>query len=372
MLALLLLALVLLALILLARLLLALITLALVLLALVLLALVLLALLPKRFPSARAPLFTCVCGPSNPSLPPGDGQMEHPAKPFFEKMIAKERALNFPSNSRSPSPSSPHNTVSAPISFVSSHMGSDRSQSPTGLLQTGGSLQSLPNANHWMEFSTSPKAKGADGAAPPTKYYHNFATSKTTSLRTPAMNVAVAPVSLKTHTNVLRARSEFMPRLLRFRSWFQETKSFDGSVDRKEIELLFDTATDCLSIKTLTPGATPVEYSCDNVDGLTFWDFHVGKVVNIMGRETTCMQASLETQRWYDFEVKRLTKLRTVLNAEVKKYNLKEAMSSGKGGPLNGSRVKSLGYILEQCETIAAKLYQLRPAAVKKVLAPYE
>jgi hypothetical protein len=220
--------------------------------------------------------------------------------------------------------------------------------------------------NQWMEFSST-----ANGANPSQKYYHNFTTSRTTTTLTPTMTVSVAPITLKTHTNVLRKKSDFMPRLLRFRSWWTETHSFSGSTAHKEIELIVDTLSNTLAIKTLTKGAPPVEYSCDNVDGLTYNDFHCGRVVNIMGRETTCMQASLETQRWYDIEFKKLSKIKSALEGEVKKYDLKAAMSRDKAAPVKGSRVKSLRYLIDECEEIATKLYQLRPNAVKKVLEPY-
>lgn len=113
-------------------------------------------------------------------------------------------------------------------------------------------------------------------------------------------------------------------------------------------------------------------YSCDNTEGLAFWDLHVGRVLNIMGRETTCMQASLETQRWLDIETKRLTKIRAALTAEVKKYDLHAATSREPPGPTKGSKVKSLRYLVDKCEELAAKLFQLRPNAVKKVLEPFE
>jgi len=75
-------------------------------------------------------------------------------------------------------------------------------------------VQSNPSlANQWMEFTTD---QG--------KYFHNFYTGKTSTNLTPAMSVVQAPVAMKKNQNLLRAKSEFMPRILRFRSWWQETK----------------------------------------------------------------------------------------------------------------------------------------------------
>ena len=133
-------------------------------------------------------------------------------------------------------------------------------------------------------------------------------------------------------------------------------------------QIIFDTLTNELKIKTVNGLDNASEYSCDNVDNLTFWDFHVGAVLNIMGRPTTLMQAALETQRWYDIEFKKLSKVRDKLRAEVKKYDIKAATSRPPASPTKGNRVKSLRYLVGQCENIATVLYQFRPAAVNKVL----
>jgi hypothetical protein len=133
-------------------------------------------------------------------------------------------------------------------------------------------------------------------------------------------------------------------------------------------QIIFDTLTNELKIKTINGLDTASEYSCDNVDNLTFLDFHVDAVLNIMGRPTTLMQAALETQRWYDIEFKKLTKVRDRLRVEIRKYDIKAATSRPPASPTKGSKVKSLRYLVEQCEHSATKLYQLRPVAVDMVL----
>ena len=80
------------------------------------------------------------------------------------------------------------------------------------------------------------------------------------------------------------------------------------------------------------------------------------------------MQAALETQRWYDIEFKKLTKVRDRLRVEIRKYDIKAATSRPPASPTKGSKVKSLRYLVEQCEHSATKLYQLRPVAVDMVL----
>ena len=99
-----------------------------------------------------------------------------------------------------------------------------RSISPQTLPSLVESNPSL--TNQWMEFMTE------EG-----KYYHNFYSGETTTTLTPAMIVIQAPVEMKKTQNLLRAKSEFMPRLLRFRSWWQETKSYEGGIERNEIEV---------------------------------------------------------------------------------------------------------------------------------------
>jgi len=110
------------------------------------------------------------------------------------------------------------------------------------------------------------------------------------------------------------------------------------------------------------------EYSCDNVDTLGFLDLFPGAVINIMGRPTTLMQAALETQRWYDIEFKKFSKIRDKLRSEVKKYDIKAATGRPPASPTKGNKVKSLRFLVKQCETIATRLYELRPAAVDKVI----
>ena len=38
------------------------------------------------------------------------------------------------------------------------------------------------------------------------------------------MNIVAAPVAMKHSANLLRKRSDYMPGLLRFRSWWQEVR----------------------------------------------------------------------------------------------------------------------------------------------------
>ncbi|GMH57998.1 hypothetical protein TrST_g7729 [Triparma strigata] len=275
----------------------------------------------------------------------GQGSTTHPALPFFSTLVKKERekqaAMAPPalgqSGRTSPS-SSPGRT--SPI--------------PQGAIQLGDNDK---YRHEWMEFTSD---RG--------RYYHNFATDKMTTKLNPNMNIVSAPIVMKQSTNILRKRSEFMPALLRFRSWWQETQSFDGVMDRKEIEVIFDARSDELKIKMINSKDSAAEYRCDNVDSLQFWDFHVGAVINIMGRATTLMQASLETQRWYDIEFKRLSKVREKLKAEVKKYDLVAATSREPPSPTKGTRTRSLRWLVEQCEKSAGRLYELRPAAVGKVI----
>ncbi|GMH69509.1 hypothetical protein TL16_g05175 [Triparma laevis f. inornata] len=168
----------------------------------------------------------------------GEGSTTHPALPFFRTLVKKERdkqaALALPALDVSgrTSPSSPLGRTS-PI--------------PQGASQLGDNAKF---SNEWMEFASD---RG--------KYYHNFATNKTTAKLNPNMNIINAPIVMKQSTNILRNRSEFMPALLRFRSWWQETQSFDGAMERKEIEVIFDTRSDELKIKMINSKDASVEQS---------------------------------------------------------------------------------------------------------------
>ena len=138
----------------------------------------------------------------------GEGSSDHPALDFFRSLIEKERAkqeeLLRQQQLKSPSNTNKLASKAATLPAV---------LKPEMYTQPKTPSSSEMFRNQWMEFSSE------NG-----KYYHNFAKAKTTKNLVPSMSLVVAPVVAKQSQNLLRKKSEFMPRLLRFRSWWQQTQ----------------------------------------------------------------------------------------------------------------------------------------------------
>jgi len=292
----------------------------------------------------------------------GIGATEHPAKSYFAGLIAQEREN--------------HKTyqMSDSCSVDSSQANESVNDQPKP--------QPQPQQN-WMEFvepvqnvqnvSEPPLTSPASNFQP---FYHDFSKNERVDKNIATMTEILAPdshpvfsptknynknnVGRKPATNLLRVPSKFMPRLLKFNSWWQEGNAVNGGLRRRDVVLIFDTLHNTIKLK-LDDGDL---YHCENSQSLTYWDLHVGAVVQCMGRATTLMvAASLETSKWYDIEFKRLMKIKSTLDNEIKKYSLHRAMQdSEKGVPSKGNKIRGLGWLVTKCEELAGELFQLRPS----------
>jgi len=276
----------------------------------------------------------------------GEGGSEHPAKDYFLGLIERGRAEFKERGEKG---------ERERLEVEEAQTGDDRddaafgesADSPIGsgvLTETPfSSAEPQTQANNdWMEFIEKANDDSVGSGLPSTEgkfstYFYNFSNGDRVNNKNVTMRVVTAPDSLELAAaptkdstggllnntgNLLRRKSHLMPRLLKFISRWAEGDSINGGLTHRTVLVIFDTLHDTLQLKLDGDGDGEL-YHCDNVQGLTYLDMHVGKVVICMGRATTLMQAgSLETSKWYDIEYKRLKRIASVLSNEIKKYDL--------------------------------------------------
>lgn len=93
------------------------------------------------------------------------------------------------------------------------------------------------------------------------------------------------------------------------------------------------------------------------------WDLHVGAKLNLLGKSTTLLQGSMATVRWLDHHAKRLTKVKGVLEKQLKKYSTSTlptsvTYSKGQKNRLGGSSLRAL---MDQTEELRLMLARFRP-----------
>jgi hypothetical protein len=107
-----------------------------------------------------------------------------------------------------------------------------------------------------------------------------------------------------------------MPDVLEFESWWTERND-----KRRYMLLMFFPLENQFQV-VLDDSKTPLSVKVADRHGETLraWDLHVGAVVDILGRPTTLMSASLKTIQWLDNCVKRLWKRKRQLEERVNKF----------------------------------------------------
>ena len=106
-----------------------------------------------------------------------------------------------------------------------------------------------------------------------------------------------------------------IPEVLEFESWWHERDLkrymlilyFHSSGTFK---VLVDDSKTPLTVHPMTRTSEPVRA----------WNLHVGGTVDILGRTTTLMSATMRTVSWLDENAKRLWKMKTTLEAELNKF----------------------------------------------------
>lgn len=113
----------------------------------------------------------------------------------------------------------------------------------------------------------------------------------------------------------------------------------------------------------------PLTVAINNKRGepLEAWDLHVGAVVDILGRQTTLMAASLATIHWLDENARRLWKIKEALERRANKFRPKslcaldygpfKRLASSKGSATLGGTV-NLGLIAKTVNMLETELAQ--------------
>ena len=106
-----------------------------------------------------------------------------------------------------------------------------------------------------------------------------------------------------------------VPETLEFESFWNERGI------RRYMALAFSTAEASFQV-LLDDGKVPLTIKVSDRSGETLraWDLHVGAVIDVLGRPTTLMVASLRTIQWLDKNARRLWQLKTSLESRVNKF----------------------------------------------------
>ena len=106
------------------------------------------------------------------------------------------------------------------------------------------------------------------------------------------------------------------------------------------------------------------EYRISHVVGVSgpidIWDLHVGAKLDLLGKATTLMQASLKTSAWNEEEGRRLMRLHDQLCAELHKYGVQAPGASTRATPVVFREKTSKGGVrLKVLIGDIARLYEL-------------
>eukprot|EP00949_MAST-11_sp_MAST-11-sp1_P000537 g537.t1 len=168
--------------------------------------------------------------------------------------------------------------------------------------------------------------------------------------------------------------------VLKFKSWWLETVAAIDSekINEKryvDVHFMMDTG----NVQVILDKSDKI-YTLSHIQGragpLECWDLFVGARIDVLGRQTTLMQASSATVDWLDAHAKRLSTVVTKLEKELAKYDTKMSKSLRKGriaGSATRDRVEkrgstSLRKLLVRIENASQALEQYRPDVVDRIL----
>jgi len=110
-------------------------------------------------------------------------------------------------------------------------------------------------------------------------------------------------------------------------------------------------------------------------DHLTCWDLHTGAKLNILGKPTTLMQASLQTGLWLDYQSEKLIIICNTLEENLLKYEsahqipkiARKNVTVGRGKQPPGSA--DLRLLLKRAEMLKERLARYRPIVANAIMA---
>eukprot|EP00672_Neobodo_designis_P003580 CAMPEP_0174877646 /NCGR_PEP_ID=MMETSP1114-20130205/82260_1 /TAXON_ID=312471 /ORGANISM="Neobodo designis, Strain CCAP 1951/1" /LENGTH=179 /DNA_ID=CAMNT_0016113029 /DNA_START=48 /DNA_END=583 /DNA_ORIENTATION=+ len=149
------------------------------------------------------------------------------------------------------------------------------------------------------------------------------------------------PVAYDDDPEVAAVRSLFpdVPEALEFESWWNERGGL-----KRYMSIVFIPAVGQFHVQ-VDDSKVPLTVAISDRRGrpLQAWDLYVGATVDILGRSTTLMAASMRTVQWIDDNARRLWKIKEALERRVNKfrpkshtaldYGMFKPLARTKGGP---------------------------------------
>lgn len=228
------------------------------------------------------------------------------------------------------------------------------------------------SASPWMRFV------GNDGRP----YFYNFATGEQKDYgpsQTPEKvhvetcdDTSATKLPTPQGSVAFERQSEQATQRLCFKSWWTEGGSIEGPRQRL-LNLAFNVLSGEFEVEL---DKDPNMYTLSHIEGrlgpLECWDLHIGAKVDVLGYKLTLRQADVPTVTWLEMQADRLTRHRTLLNTQLRKYApARSAAYEGRfhrgsaRSEKDGSR--SLRKLIQECDEIAAELGGFRPDVVTKL-----
>lgn len=176
-----------------------------------------------------------------------------------------------------------------------------------------------------------------------------------------------------------QVKHEFSVTHLTFKSWWQEDKEeadrgnnmvAGGGLKKRYLTLKFDIFEQTFQVDMNNEEAISL-YNLSSLtakgDPIECWDLHVGAKMNLLGKQTTLMQADLPTTNWLEYHRNRLQTVKDGLEKALRKYDMRHlttAVTFQKGSSVKGGT--SLRALMEQIEKLREMLAKYRPELAAK------
>eukprot|EP00854_Cymbomonas_tetramitiformis_P016256 gene16256-19291_t len=176
-----------------------------------------------------------------------------------------------------------------------------------------------------------------------------------------------------------QVKHDFSVTHLTFKSWWQEDKEeadrgnnmvAGGGLKKRYLTLKFDVFEQTFQVDMNNEEAISL-YNLSSLtakgDPIECWDLHVGAKMNLLGKQTTLMQADLPTTNWLEYHRNRLQTVKDGLEKALRKYDMRHlttAVTFQKGSSVKGGT--SLRALMEQIDKLREMLAKYRPELAAK------
>ena len=156
-----------------------------------------------------------------------------------------------------------------------------------------------------------------------------------------------------------------VPEALEFESWWNERGM------KRYMSIVFIPAVGQFHVQ-VDDSKVPLTVAISDRRGrpLQAWDLHIGATIDILGRSTTLMAASMRTVQWIDGNARRLWKIKEALERRVDKfrpkshaaldYGMFKPLARAKGGPATLGGNIHVGKIAQTVNDLETELAQFQ------------